>query len=194
MYAKILSDASFPQSLLVLDRELAERTRQRGCPWCGGVLHSACYRRKPRGGPWALTEELSVRHSFCCSREGCRRRVLPPSVRFLGRRVYLGAIVVLGAVLQQGPSPWRLTQLAQLLRVDRRTLTRWRRWWLEQVRTRPVQLSLRAFVPPVDLGSVPRSLLERFAGGAAEALHSMLAWLHGSGFLTVRNAPAEVAR
>jgi hypothetical protein len=108
--------------------------------------------------------------------------------------VYLGAIVVLGAVLQQGPSPWRLTQLASHLRVDRRTLARWRRWWLERVRTRPVQLSLRAFVPPVDLGSVPRSLLERFAGGAAEALHSMLGWLHGSGFLTVRNAPAEVAR
>ena len=61
-------------SLLALDVELAAQTRERGCPHCGGALHSARYLRKPRGGPWDVGEELAVRHSFCCARDGCRRR------------------------------------------------------------------------------------------------------------------------
>ena len=42
--------------------------------------------RKPHGGPADLSETFSLRHSLCCGREGCRRRTLPPSVLFLGRR------------------------------------------------------------------------------------------------------------
>jgi hypothetical protein len=41
-------------------------------------------------------EALSRRTSFCCHRDGCRERATPPSVVFLGRRVYAGAAVVLG--------------------------------------------------------------------------------------------------
>ena len=195
MYNEVLADASFPASLLALDVELAEQTRARGCPHCGGALHAALYLRKPRGGPWSLGAEQAVRHSFCCAREGCRRRVLPPSVRFLGRRVYLAAIVVLGAVLQQGPSAQRLARLASYVRVDRRTLARWRRWWLEQAKTsRSAQLALRAFVPPVARDSLPRSLLDRFAGGASERLRLMLQWLNESRFSAEPGRPAEDAR
>ena len=42
-----------------------------------------------------LPEEYRCRFSFCCDRDGCRKRVTPPSVRFLGRKVYLGAVVIL---------------------------------------------------------------------------------------------------
>lgn len=194
MYASAFADASFPSALLALDLELAETTRQRGCPWCGGPLHSAAYLRKPRGGPWALDEEVAVRHSFCCAREGCRRRVLPPSVRFLGRRVYLAAVVVLGAVLQHGASGTRLRRLSAELGIDRRTLTRWRQWWLRQAHTTAGQVSLRVFMPPVDVDAVPRSLLERFAGSAPTSLTAMLRWLCGSGFCMERISPAEDAR
>jgi hypothetical protein len=45
--------------------------------------------------------------SLCCSRDGCRRRMTPPSVRFLGRRVYLGAVLVLVSAMQQGSLPGR---------------------------------------------------------------------------------------
>ncbi|NLS97786.1 MAG: hypothetical protein GXX96_37065 [Planctomycetaceae bacterium] len=38
-------------------------------------------------------------------RDGCRKRTTPLSVRFLGRKVYLGAVVVLVAAMRQGPSP-----------------------------------------------------------------------------------------
>ena len=46
-------------------------------------------------GPGDLPDEYRYRFSFCCDRDGCRKRVTPPSVRFLGRRVYLGAVVIL---------------------------------------------------------------------------------------------------
>jgi hypothetical protein len=68
--------------------------------------------------------------SFCCAR--CRRRTTPASVRYLGRRVYLAALVVLMSVLQEGVTAQREAQLKQHLAVSRRTLTRWRQWWQQQ--------------------------------------------------------------
>ena len=44
-----------------------------------------------------------MRLSFCCGREGCRRRVLPPSVLFWGRRVYWAAVVLVVTAPCQGP-------------------------------------------------------------------------------------------
>jgi len=40
--------------LSTIDEDLAARSRLLGCSFCGGVLHSARYPRKPRGGPSAL--------------------------------------------------------------------------------------------------------------------------------------------
>lgn len=172
LYARIFSDASFPSALLAIDEGLAESARARGCATCGAALHSARYPRKPRGGPWALGAEHDVRHSLCCSREGCRRRTTPGSVRFLGRRVYLAAVVVLAAVLGQGVSGSRASRLSRLIGADRRTLERWRSWWLE-TRT----LCLDGFVPPIDRGTLPSSLLTRFRGCAREQLLGLLGWL-----------------
>ena len=63
--------------------------------FAAGMLHSARYPRKPRGGLDDLGPDYATRLSFCCAVDGCRRRTTPPSVRYLGRRVYLGAVVVL---------------------------------------------------------------------------------------------------
>jgi len=73
----------------------------------------------------------TYRLSFCCSREGCRKRVTPPSVRFLGRKVYLAAMVVLVAAMRQGPTPRRVRELTRLLDVDARTIARWQVFWRE---------------------------------------------------------------
>ena len=89
-------------------------------------MHSARYRRKPRGGPRGLSTQYDQRLSFCCAAEGCRKRTTPPSVRFLGRKVYLGAVVVLVSALRQGPSPTRVGVLHDLFGVGERTLRRWR--------------------------------------------------------------------
>ena len=113
--------------LLAFDRDLAAAARAAGCARCGGVLHSARFRRKPRGGPVGLGEVYDQRLSFCCALDLCRKRTTPPSFRFLGRKVYLGAVVVLVCAMRQGATAAR--QLSELFGVSRRTIARWREWW-----------------------------------------------------------------
>jgi hypothetical protein len=67
---------------------------------------------------------------LCCAREGCRRRHTPASVRFMGRRVYAGLVVVLESAMLHGLNPERVQRLREVLGIDRRTLERWRQWWL----------------------------------------------------------------
>ena len=85
---RLLADARFYALLLEIDWDLARSVRDARCE-CAGALHASHYPRKPRGGPAALPEGYERRYSFCCSREGCRTRATPPSVRFFGRRWYL---------------------------------------------------------------------------------------------------------
>ena len=159
-----LSDPNFYDLLFRLDEDLAGEVRGAGCA-CGGVLHSARYPRKPRGMRTALGEAYETRLSFCCAREGCRRRITPASVRFLGRRVYLGAVVVLATALCHGPSRVRFAQLHAWFGVSLRTLTRWRKWWREVfVRTPFWRTAKGRFVPPLQTRALPAGLLERFAG------------------------------
>jgi hypothetical protein len=54
--------------------------------------------------------------------EGCRRRKTPPSLRFLGRKVFFSVVVVLVPVLREGPTPVRLRRLAEELEVSVRTI------------------------------------------------------------------------
>ena len=74
--------------LLSVDKDLAECARRNGCP-SGGRLHYADYPRAPRSGLGDLPNAYRYRFSFCRDRDGCRKRVTPPSVRFLGRKVFL---------------------------------------------------------------------------------------------------------
>ena len=96
-------DARFWRFLVRLDEDLAAEVQRLGCGHCGACVHSARYPRKPRGVARAiLGPDYDWRLSFCCAREGCRRRATPGSVRFFGRRVYLSALVVLVSALSQG--------------------------------------------------------------------------------------------
>lgn len=147
-----------------------------GCARCGGVLHSARFRRKPRGGPAALGEEHAQRFSFCCATDLCRKRKTPPSFRFLGRKVWLGAVAVLIAAMRQGATAAR--ELTELFGVSRRTIARWREWWGSAfAATLFWRAATAAFMPPVDQKRLPASLLERFAGDAAARLVGLLRFL-----------------
>lgn len=155
-------DASFWLFLFSIDQDLAETARQEACP-CGGRLHSANYRRKPRGGPDQLPEQYCQRFSFCCNREGCRKRMTPPSVRFLGRKVYLGAVVVLVAAMRQGPSPRRVHELSRLFGADQRTIARWQVFWREHFPQTPFwKIARGRLVPAIEIVALPLSLLEGF--------------------------------
>ena len=162
MYHDLFRDASFWSFLFVADQDLAATTKQEGCS-CGGRLHRANYPRKPRGGWRNLPASYGYRLSFCCDRDGCRKRTTPPSVRFLGRKIYLGAVVVLVAAMRQGPSPRRVRQLSELFDVDERTIVRWRRFWREHFpqtsfwKTNRGRLALRG-----DITHLPRTLLDAF--------------------------------
>jgi hypothetical protein len=104
--------------LLAFDRDLADIARSEGCAMCSGRLHSASFPRKPRGRPCRLGPEHDQRFSFCCAADGCRSRATPPSLRFLGRKVYLAAIVVLISIMRHGATEWRTRQLTEAVGVD----------------------------------------------------------------------------
>ena len=158
-----------------IDEELCDEVRRRGCGHCGGRLDAAHYPRKPRGGPPDLAPGYQRRLSLCCARDGCRKRATPASVRFLGRRVYLGAVVVLVSALEKGPSPKRMARLRELLGVTRWTVERWRRWWLDDfVRTPCWRAGRTRLMPAVNEAGLPGTLLERFASEEFDRLVAML--------------------
>ena len=159
-----LNDFNFYHLLFRIDQSIAEDVRKSGCP-CGGVLHRADYPRKPRGIRSVLEDAYHTRLSFCCAEDTCRRRRTPPSVRFLGRKVYLGVIVVLVTALHHGLTPKRRRQLVEALEIPPQTLSRWRRWWHEVfAQSRGWRVERGGFVPPIAVGRLPDSLLGRLTG------------------------------
>jgi hypothetical protein len=161
-----LTDAKFYDLLYRLDEALAEEARAAGCAVCGGVLHRADYPRKPRGIRSALDERYERRLSWCCMAEGCRRRTTPPSVRFLGRKVYLGAIVVLATASQHGLTAKRRSWLIETLGIPAQTLSRWRRWWREAFPASRCFRALRGqLMAPLAADELPGALLGRLTGG-----------------------------
>ena len=167
----LIQSSKFCLLLVSIDQERAEETRAGGCP-CGGVLHRADYPRKPRGCPDEMREQFESRFSFCCNR--CRCRITAGSVRFLGRRVYLGLVVVLASARHAGQMP-AASELCALLGVSVRTLMRWRCWWREAfVRTALWRQLHAGFMPPVSSDAIPGILLERLTGNGEAKLSSLL--------------------
>ena len=165
MYHGLLRDSKLYLFLYRIDCELADSIMRASCPTCSGGLHRANYPRKARGAACTLGPEYDRRKSFCCGQPGCRKRTTPPSVRFLGRKVYLGAVIVLCAAMQHGLQSGRAQQLWELLGVSRQTLRRWRTYWQQTFVQTPFWKQARAFLsPPVAEGELPGSLLSRFAG------------------------------
>jgi hypothetical protein len=171
-----------------IDAELAQRVREGGCLYCQlGVLHSAKYKRKPRSGQKACQEER--RHSFCCDQDGCRKRHTPPSVRFLGRRIYWGVVVVLVSAAHHGITAERMQVLREALGIDRRTLERWRAWWLENfVQSSFWKMARAQFMPLACEKTLPLSLGHPFALASPGQLIALLKFLSP---LTTGSIPLE---
>ena len=162
MHQDLLRDARFWSFLLVIDQALAKSVREKGCP-CSGRLHSANYLRNPRGGPDDLPKACCYRLSLCCDQDGCRKRVTPPSTRFLGRKVYLLAVIFLAAAMRQQPSPRSMRELFDLFGADRRTIARWQVFWCEHFpQTRFWKVARTSFARAIDAITLPQALEKAF--------------------------------
>jgi len=176
MLQALLSDRRFHELLLTIDEDLAATTAR--CRRCGGALHSAAYRRKPRGVPAGLSPQYGRCASFCCAVDGCRTRHRAPSLHFLSRRVYLASVMVVISGMRCGVTPQRLHRLHELAGVSRHTISRWLRWWRQILPETPFWYGLAGtLMPPVAMAQLPAALLERFAGSPAERLLALLRWL-----------------
>jgi len=159
-----------------VDRTVMQEVAAAGCRRCDGPLHRSDYGRKPRGGLIAPAGEDSVRRfSLCCGREGCRRRATPPSVRFLGRRVYLGAVVVVASVVALAVRA--AGEIKRRTGVPARTTRRWLGWWQGPFLDTEVFVAVCARLIGVEVGRVPASIVGRLEGTGTERVRSMLGWL-----------------
>ena len=135
MYHPLLTDARFHNSLFDLDRLIAKQVQQAQCQLCHGNLHQSHFLRKPRGVPEGTDPDYSIRFSYCCGTEGCRKRFTPPSMRFLSRKVYSSVVIILVFLLKPETDESRIEVLNRLLgtQLSVETLRRWRHFWTKDV-------------------------------------------------------------
>jgi hypothetical protein len=149
--------ATLADKLFAFDTAIAEAVRAGGCPHCGARLHRASYPRKPRGVPAEHEEQFAVRLSLCCGRDGCRKRATPPSVRFLGPKVYVGIIVVIGSALMQLVVAAKDKLVAS---APRRTVRRWLDEFWPSLPSTAAYQQVAGYLPvPVARSSAPLSWL-----------------------------------
>ena len=103
-------------------------------------------------------------------------------MRFLGRKIYAGLVVVLVSTMVHGLNAERVRRIRALLKtdqqIDRRTLERWRQWWLDTfVRCSFWKEARARFMPPVCEKTLPNSLCARFEIGQRNRLVALLKFL-----------------
>jgi hypothetical protein len=165
----LLSDVEFCERLWRVDVERADRMRRGGCPRpdCTGRLHWANFPRKVRGlavgGSW-----FERRLGLCCGR--CRRRVLPPTVRFFGRSSYaFVAVLVAAATATLGT----VATGAALVGAAWSTVARWLQFLQAGLVQHPQWQATRGRLPAeVSPSGLPLSLIEVFGSN-----QSPLAWM-----------------
>ena len=149
MFQHLMNSTSFFLLLFNIDKEIAMQAMSECCQYCGGKLHIANYERKPRGLFVSLARELCMRFSFCCANDGCRKRHTPPSLRFLGPKVYAGFVVLLASALKQGLTPDNEEALLEF--IPKQTLYRWLKWWQTEFGTSAVWKELKAYFNRAEL-------------------------------------------
>ena len=171
MLTELLQRSSLFRLLRAIDVDLARDKREQRCPHCGGPLHQSNYVRKPRGGPPTIPEEYLIRESLCCGRAGCRKRTLPPSCLFMGRRVYWGCVILVVMTLRhKRPEGASARRLQAIFEISKSTLALWFAYFKEEFPRSARWQCLRGLViSRVENDRLPASLLECFLGGAETA-------------------------
>lgn len=148
MLSELLKKKSIFSLLYKIDKEIADQYKEKACPYCGGPLHWANYPRKPRGEPHGVSEECYIRFSLCCGREGCRRRTMPPSCRFLGRKIYWYIVILLRiSDFQNQTENSTISEFSQNSGISRNTIGRWLFFFQEMFPKSPSWQSTRGLLP-----------------------------------------------
>jgi hypothetical protein len=171
----LLGEVEFQERLWQVDVELAEQVRSRGCPrlHCGGRLHRASFLRKVRGvvvrGP-----QFDRRLGLCCGR--CRRRVLPPTVRFFGRSSYAFVAVLVATVTALLNA---IAAGAMVVGAAWRTVSHWLQFMQCDLAEHPQWLASRGRLPAdISLPRMPLAMIELFGPSqSAQAWIGALHWL-----------------
>ena len=177
MYHSQLTDAIFYNSLLALDRLIAEQVKQSRCQFCHSKLHQSHYLRKPRGVPEGTHSDYPIRFSYCCAQDGCRKRLTPPSMRFLSRKVYSSVVIFLVFLLKSKTDELKVEELNLLLgtSLSVETVRRWRNFWVKQV-SQSHTWKRAAFSHDM-AQTLPASLLAQFQQVLNTPLEMALKWI-----------------
>ncbi len=188
MLSDLLKNKSLFYRLYLIDKKVAEKYRKKPCPYCNSTLHYANYPRKPRGESNSLQEECFIRFSLCCSKEGCRRRLIPPSCRFMGRKVYWQVVILVTISDGQNKSSDTSTfKLSSLLGIPHNTIKRWIDFFRNIFPSSQQWQRLRGLITStIKNTELPASLINYFLTSKSSALHALVSCLkflsQGSGF------------
>ena len=172
MFCQLVFGREFFATLEREDLEITARVAAGRCPACGGRLDRSDFDRKPRGALIAPEGvDFVVRFSLCCARDGCRKRATPPSLRFLGRRVYLGVVVIVAAIVARTLG---LTRGQRATGVPARTAQRLLGWWGGPFVTTEVFVAVCARLVGVAIHALPTSIVEKLPGTSAEKVRTMV--------------------
>lgn len=180
-YYDFVSQPRFFSFLLEIDQSIAEEAHDRPCRHCGGRLDRGDFMRAGYGLPAGAGDDLRRRFSLCCREDGCRRRLMPESLRFLRGVGYVTIVVVLLSAIQHGLSAERAAALQANLKVSRQTIRHWLAWWRGDFAVSPFWKARRGRFPPLfDDGRLPLAILAAFAAahaGGEPAAVAMLRFL-----------------
>lgn len=170
------NNPTFISALMDLDAKEAARFKSKCCsdPNCKGHLNVANYDRKPRDEGGKRVPGLDKRFSFCCNQQGCRKRHTPTSICFLGRRVYLGVVVVLACAFEQGLTAFREKYLVKL-NISRQVLQDWITWWREVFTETSLWKTLKANFLHLDIQHIPRDPMTALSGDSLS--EQLITWL-----------------
>ena len=99
-------------------------------------------------------------------------------MRFPGRKVYAGLIVVLIPAMMHDLKPERVRRIREVLNISPGTLKRWRQWWLDNFVRSSFWKAMRArFMPVLCEEALPSSLWLRFELEERDRLLAVLQFL-----------------
>jgi len=122
--------SSLYRFLQQIDLDTVNAAQAVPCAHCGGKLDRADFKRKARGAN-IDPEEKMVRYSLCCRVVGCRKRFTCDSLRFMGRKVYLGFFVLFASSLPKDRQVSSIHSLSKELELSHQTLSSWLKYWRE---------------------------------------------------------------